>query len=191
MDKKNDLREKLAEQEAPQPQKIQSADTSKPIKESDDVLEKCVLERDEWKNKALLAQADMENLRRRVAQDLEKNTKFANANFAKDLLPVADNLANALEHAKKQAENQPDDTFCKNMIKGVEMTKHELETVFRKYGIQKLDSLGHPFDPNLHQVISQVEDKTKPAGTIIQEMQTGYLIGGERVLREAIVVVTK
>lgn len=189
MDKKSDLKEKVMEQEAPKPPKTGPSDTKNET--SAELIEKCLAERDEWKNKALLAHADMENLRRRVAQDLEKNTKFANTNFAKDLLPVADNLANALDYTQKQAQTEPENTFYKNMIKGIELTKHELETVFRKYGIEKLDSLGRPFDPNLHQVISQVEDKTKPAGTIVQEMQTGYLIGGDRVLREAIVVVTK
>lgn len=187
MDKRNDLKEKLAEAEAPQASEAEQAQASDT---SAEILQLTV-ERDDWKNKTLMAHADMENLRKRVAQDLEKNTKFANASFAKDLLPVADNLSNALEYAKKQVQNDSDNSFFQNMIKGIELTLHELENVFHKHGITKMDSLGHTFDPNLHQVISQVEDTTKPAGTIVQEMQTGYTIGGDRVLREAIVIVTK
>ena len=74
--------------------------------------------------------------------------------------------------------------------KGVELTEAELMKVFEKFGISKMDVMGQVFDPNFHQVIQEVEDKTKPAGTVIAELQTGYMING-RLLREAMVVVTK
>lgn len=188
MDKKSDLKEKLAEQET-----TETAPAKETVKKDKAEFDPTALvtDRDEWKNKALLAHADMENLRKRLALDLEKNTKFANAGFAKDLLPVADCLATAIDLAQKEAETSKDNAFLKNMIKGIEMTQSQLDNVFKKHGIEKIDALGEHFDPNLHQVISQVEDPTKPAGTIVQEMQTGYLIGKDRVLREAIVIVTK
>ena len=76
------------------------------------------------------------------------------------------------------------------LLKGVEMTEAELMKVFDKHGITKMDVLGKHFDPNFHQVIQEVEDKTKPNGTVIAELQTGYMIN-DRILREAMVVVSK
>ena len=136
-------------------------------------------------------QAEMENLRKRTAIDMENHLKFACSKFAKDLLPVADCLANALECAQKEADNAPDNAFLKNMITGLQMVQKQLSDALKKQGVEKIDSLGNVFDPNLHQVISQIDVPDTEAGTIVQEMQTGYTIGGDRVLREAMVVVAK
>jgi molecular chaperone GrpE len=75
-------------------------------------------------------------------------------------------------------------------LKGIELTQSELTKVFDKFNIHKMDILGSVFDPNFHRVIQEVDDKTKPAGTIIAEVQTGYMIQ-DRILREAMFVVTK
>ena len=71
------------------------------------------------------------------------------------------------------------------------MTAGNLTSALKKQQIEKMESMGKVFDPNLHKVIQEVEDATKPAGTVVQELQTGYTIGGDRVLREAMVIVTK
>ena len=92
------------------------------------------------------------------------------------------NCANPLQNENK--EN------CEALLKGVELTENELQKVFGKFGIAKMESLNKIFDPNFHQVIQEVEDPSKPAGTIIAELQTGYMIN-DRILREAMVVVTK
>lgn len=136
------------------------------------------------KNDYLRALAEAENTKKRCAQEIEKNTKYAIASFAKNLLSVADNLHRAIESAGANPKS------CKDLLKGVELTENELTKVFAKHGISKMDIMGKTFDPNFHQVIQEVEDKEKPNGTIIAELQTGYMIN-DRILREAMVVVTK
>ena len=151
-------------------------------------IEKLKAENLSLKNEFLRAYADAENTKKRCAQEIEKNTKYAISSFAKDLLTVADNLHRAIE-ALPEAEKAKCEE-AKNLLKGVELTEAELMKVFKKFGIQKVESLGKVFDPNYQRVIQEVEDKEKPAGTIIAELQTGYMIN-DRILREAMVVVTK
>ncbi len=149
-----------------------------------------------WKELAMRSQAEMENLRKRTQHDIEAAHKYANGSFAKDLLPVADYLAGAIDCALKEIEkqiaagNQPD-TFMQNLLKGVEMTQTQLQTVFRQHAIEKMETTGLVFDPNLHKVIQEVENPELEPGTIVQELQSGYTIGKDRVLREAMVIVSK
>ena len=104
------------------------------------------------------------------------------------MLSVADNLDRAL---KSIPEDKKDDCeHLKNLLAGVEMTQHELTKVFEKFGIKKMEIIGTKFDPNFHQVIQEVEDKEKANGTIISELQSGYMIN-DRILREAMVIVSK
>ncbi len=134
----------------------------------------------------LRAFADAENTKKRCAQEIEKNNKYAISSFAKNLLSVADNLHRAIEAVNKEDGKDS----CEALLKGVELTEAELMKVFNKFGISKMDIIGSVFDPNFHQVIQEVEDTSKPAGTIIAELQTGYMLN-DRLLREAMVVVTK
>ena len=138
------------------------------------------------KDDYLRAFAELENTKKRCQQEIEKNNKYAVASFAKNLLNVADNLQRALDAAGKK---ESADT-CEALVKGVELTQNELNKVFEKFDIHKMDIVGKVFDPNFHQVIQEVEDKSKPAGTVVAEVQTGYMIH-DRILREAMVVVTK
>ena len=155
---------------------------------ADDELELLKLENKKLKEDFLRAYADAENTKRRCTQEIEKNNKYAISSFAKNLLSVADNLDRAL---KSIPENKKDDCeHLKNQLTGVELTNNELMKVFDKFGIKKMDILNTKFDPNFHQVIQEVEDKEKPAGTVVAELQTGYMIN-DRILREAMVVVTK
>ena len=151
-------------------------------------IEKLKAENLTLKNEFLRAYADAENTKKRCAQEIEKNTKYAISSFAKDLLSVADNLHRAIE-ALPEAEKAKCEE-AKNLLKGVELTEAELMKVFKKFGIQKVDSMGKVFDPNYQRVIQEVDDAGKPAGTIIAELQTGYMIN-DRILREAMVIVTK
>lgn len=134
----------------------------------------------------LRAFAEAENTKKRCAQEIEKNNKYAISSFAKSLLSVADNLHRAIDAVNNNEGNEN----CEALKKGVELTEAELMKVFEKFGITKMDIMGRVFDPNFHQVIQEVEDKSKPAGTVIAELQTGYMLNG-RLLREAMVVVTK
>ena len=151
---------------------------------------------EKWKDLAMRAQAEMENLRKRTQIDIEKANRYANASFARDLLPVADYLSNAIDYAQKEIEkakesNTDCDSFLINLLKGVEMTQKQLQTVFEQHQIRKMETVGTIFDPNLHKVIQETENAEKEPGTIVQELQSGYTIGGDRVLREAMVIVTK
>ena len=149
------------------------------------VLEKLMEENAKLKDDYLRAFAEAENTKKRCQQEIEKNNKFAIANFAKNLLGVADNLQRAIDVASKE-----ENPACEGLLKGVELTQNELTKVFDKFNIHKMDIMGTVFDPNFHQVIQEVPDDSKPAGTIVAEIQTGYMIS-DRILREAMVVVTK
>lgn len=137
------------------------------------------------KDSFLRAYAEAENTKKRCQQEIEKNEKFAISSFAKELLSVADNLQRAIFAVSEENKEQ-----CAALLKGVEMTQTELTKVFAKFGIKKVDCLDKVFDPNLERVVQEVEDKTKPAGTVIAELQSAYTIN-DRILREAMVVVTK
>lgn len=165
-------------------QDLEDKETEKNIEDSEE-YQKLKEENAQLKNDFLRAYAEAENTKKRCAQEIEKNSKYAISSFAKELLSVADNLHRAIDSVADVSTAE-----CEGLLKGVEMTEAELTKVFNKFGIQKMNILGSHFDPNYHQVIQEVEDKEKPAGTIIAELQTGYMIN-DRILREAMVVVTK
>ncbi len=157
-----------------------------PVDEGGDDLEFLKNENKKLKEDFLRAFADAENMKKRCAQELEKNSKYAISSFAKSLLSVADNLHRAID----AVNNDDSSENCKALLEGVRLTEAELMKVFAKFGISKMDIMGKVFDPNFHQVIQEVEDPSKPNGTVIAELQTGYMIN-DRILREAMVVVTK
>ncbi len=178
--------EEILEEEIKKPQAEElSAEVSA---EEDEELLRLKEENQKLKEDFLRAYADAENTKKRCAQEIEKNNKYAISSFAKNLLSVADNLDRAL---KSIPEDKKDDCeHLKNLLAGVEMTQHELTKVFEKFGIKKMEIIGTKFDPNFHQVIQEVEDKEKANGTIISELQSGYMIN-DRILREAMVIVSK
>ena len=139
------------------------------------------------KDQLLRALAEQENVRRRAQRDKEDAVKFAASNFAKDLLAPADNLRRAIESVP---ENLPHDQTVRNLLAGVEATERELLTAFERHGIKRIEAQGERFDHNLHQAIFEVEDSGKPAGTVVQVLQPGYLLA-DRLLRPAMVGVAK
>ncbi len=138
----------------------------------------------EERERAIRAVAEMENLRRRAAQDVEKAHKFALEKFAAELLPVLDNLERAIELADKE-----NDTL-KPMIEGVELTLKSMQSGVAKFGLVALDPTNQPFDPNAHQAISMVPSADVAPNTVIAVMQKGYELNG-RVIRPAMVMVSK
>jgi molecular chaperone GrpE len=141
-----------------------------------------------FKDQALRAMAEAENTRRRAQREIEDSAKFSVSNFARDLLPVADNLRRALDGITPDARKADDklDKFCA----GMELTERELLTVLERYNVRRVDPLGQPFDHNLHQAIMQVDGGDKPAGTVMQVLQAGFTIH-DRLLRPALVAVSK
>ena len=163
---------------------------------ADESLQKMAEEVAHWKDMAMRAVAETENVKKRTQIDIAKANRYAMGTFAKDLLPVADSLEQALaftrgEIEKEKQAGKKSDPILENLLKGVEMTANNLEGALKKQQIERVESLGKVFDPNVHKVIQEVDDPSKPAGTIVQELQPGYMIGGDRVLREALVIVSK
>jgi molecular chaperone GrpE len=140
------------------------------------------------KDQLLRAVAETENVRRRLEQQAEDRGKYAVGNFAKDILQVADNLRRALESIP--AEAREGDPMAHKLAEGVELTERTFLSTLERYGIKRIESMGQRFDPHQHQAMMEIEDATKPAGTVILEMQAGYTIH-DRLLREAMVGVAK
>ena len=143
----------------------------------------------ELKDRLLRTLAEMENMRRRADREIADSRQYAVANFARDLLGVADNMQRALGTLSADFRDQAD-PVVKSHIEGVELTERELVKVMEKHGIKRFDPQGQKFDPNLHQAMMQVPDSSVPDGTVVQVMQPGYMIA-ERVLRPALVGVSK
>ncbi len=134
------------------------------------------------------AVAELENYRRRAEREREDVAKYAISNFARDMLAVADSLGLAL--ASISAEVRSEDKNLDNLAAGVELTERGLMAAFERHGITKVDPMGERFNHDLHQAMFEIEDKEKPAGTIVEVMQAGYVLK-DRLLRPAMVGVTK
>lgn len=133
---------------------------------------------------ALRAQADAQNVKRRAEQDVEKARKFALESFCKELLPVVDNLERTL------AVTEGHDDSVKPIIEGVELTLKSFTDALRKFHIEPVDPEGEPFDPQLHQAMSLVENPDVEPNTVIAVMQKGYTLNA-RLVRPAMVMVSK
>lgn len=180
-----------SETEHAQEQALAGAIDTQPAESSvdaaEDALEGAQKEINTLKDQILRAMAETENTRRRMKKETEEAQKFSIATFAKEVLSVADNFRRALEAVPKDgAENET----LKNLMTGVEATERQLLATFERFGIKKIDPMGQPFDPHMHRVMMEMEDLSKPAGTVVQVFQPGYLIH-DRLLREAQVVVSK
>ena len=138
----------------------------------------------EARDSVLRAHADAQNVMRRAEQDVEKARKFALESFAKELLPVVDNLERALEAASG------DDAAVKAIAEGVDLTLKSFQGALGKFHIEAVDPAGEPFDPNLHQAMSMVENAEVEPNTVIAVMMKGYTLNG-RLLRPAMVMVSK
>ena len=132
----------------------------------------------------LRAHADAQNVKRRAEQDVEKARKFALESFARELLAVVDNLERALEATAGQ------DEAVKPVTEGVELTLKSFLDALRKFNVEAVDPQGEPFDPNLHQAMSMVENSEVEPNSVIAVMQKGYTLNG-RLLRPAMVMVSK
>ena len=137
---------------------------------------------------ALRAQADAQNVMRRAEQDVEKARKFALERFCNELLPVVDNLERALEATVGDAVD--DNEIVKPIAEGVELTLKSFLDALKKFNIEAVEPEGEPFDPQLHQAMSLVENPDVEPNTVIAVMQKGYTLNG-RLVRPAMVMVSK
>lgn len=139
------------------------------------------------KQEVLYAKAETQNVRRRMEKDIQDARNYAATGFARDILSVADNLARAI--GAVPAELREDEKLS-GLVAGIEATQRELEKVFSQHGITRIASMGLPLDPNQHQAMMEVPSDEHEPGTIVQEMQSGYMIK-DRLLRPAMVGVSK
>jgi molecular chaperone GrpE len=143
----------------------------------------------EARDKMLRTLAEMENLRQRTRREVSDAKTYGITGFARDVLEIADNLQRALDAVPAEARAAADPGL-KSLIEGVELTERSLLNALEKNGVKKFDPSGEKFDPNFQQAMYEVPDPSVPAGTVVQVVQAGYMIG-ERVLRPALVGVSK
>jgi len=135
-------------------------------------------------DQALRMAADLQNVRRRAEQDVEKAHKFALEKFASDLLPVVDSLERGLELSS------PDDQSIKSVREGMELTLKLFHDTLKRYQLEAIDPHGAPFNPEHHQAVAVQESAHAEPGSVLNVFQKGYLLSG-RLLRPAMVVVSK
>jgi molecular chaperone GrpE len=170
----NDQDEKLTEDEI--------AGAEQPAEPTvEDVLAAKDAEMAEIKDRMLRAVAEVENVRRRLEREKQEASAYAVTGFARDLLAVADNLRRALDAAAGEASP---------LLAGVEMTEKELLKAFDRHGITRIESVGQKLDPHRHQAMLEVDADGAEPGTIVAELQSGYMLR-DRLLRPAMVSVAR
>ena len=143
----------------------------------------------ETEDKLLRSLAEIENQRRRFEKEIKDAFEFGSFNFAKESLSLLDNLQRAKDAIKNDIvlkENKDLDKFLDN----INILEKDIVSIFEKNNIKKIESIGKKFDPNLHQAMTEIEDEKHEAGSVVQEIQSGYMLG-QRLLRPALVSVAK
>ena len=153
------------------------------------VLQSLQAEVDSLKDQRLRALAEAENIRRRADKEKADASQYAVTKFARDMLGIADNFARALAAVPAPIRDAADPQV-KAVLDGVEATDRQLIQTLERYGVKPVDTSDGKFDPNLHQAIAEVPGNGKPAGSIVDVVQSGFMIG-ERLLRPAMVTVAK
>lgn len=166
-------------------QAAQAGEVSEKVSEKEELEAKIAAlekdKRDNW-DRYLRTAADLENLRKRQKREMDDARLESKGRVLKEMLPVVDNLERAIEHATAQAGTNP-------IVEGVQLVLRQFLTAFERLDVTPIEAAGQPFDPNLHEAISQQETDAPP-GTVVQVLQRGYK-SGERLLRPALVVVAK
>ena len=141
----------------------------------------------EAQDRLLRALAETENVRRRAQRERADAEKYGLGRFANDMLPVADNLRRALDSLP---ESEAKDDRTKSLLAGVAATERELLAAFERHGLKRIDPMGEKFDHNFHQAVFEAENSGRPAGTVVEVLQPGYVLH-DRLLRPAMVGVAK
>jgi molecular chaperone GrpE len=140
-------------------------------------------------DKILRSLAEMENQRRRFEKERNEAFEFGGFNFARESLPLLDNFERAITSFQNDEKFKVNNDFDE-IIDGMEIIKKDIISIFKKNGIEVIESLNKKFDPNFHQAMLEVEDNSKESGLVVQEIQKGYMMKG-RLLRPSMVGVTK
>jgi molecular chaperone GrpE len=153
----------------------------------DDALEMLKSDLEAARQDVLYAKAETQNVRRRLEKDVADARAYAATGFARDILSVSDNLSRALEAIPQDLR---EDERLKGLVAGLEATGREIDKVFGLHGITRIAAVGLPLDPNQHQAMLEIPSAEAAPGTIVQELQAGYMIK-DRLLRPAMVAVAK
>ena len=164
----------------------ETADGAPEVAEHDRVaeLEKAL---EDANSKALYAAAEMQNVRRRLETEKQQAGLYATTQFARDLLAIKDHLERALGAVSEELRN---DKVASNFLAGIESTARELDAVFTRHGVTRIDAMGEALDPHRHQAMMEIPSDEAEPGTIVQEMQPGYMLK-DRLLRPALVGVAR
>ena len=184
-----DQNDQGADQATPETSINSAAGEASAAPNEDDPMVAVAREAADYKDKLLRSLAEMENLRKRTERQVADARDYGIAAFARDILAVADNMERALGALDADLREKADGG-TKALLDGVELTERELLKVLEKHVVKKFEPLDEKFDPNLHQAMFELPDASRPAGTVAQVIQPGYMIG-ERVLRPALVAVAK
>ena len=166
--------------------RAQTAKGAPEVAEHDHVAE---LERqlEEARQQVLYAAAENQNVRRRLEAELKQATSYAASQFARDMLAIKDHLERALVAVTDELRS---DKTASQFLAGIEATARELESVFARNGVERIKSVGEKLDPNRHQAMMEIPTDQAQPGTIVEEMQAGYMLK-DRLLRPALVGVAK
>jgi molecular chaperone GrpE len=164
------------------PVEVEAPAQQDPVAELKAKLEAAEKDAKDNKDRWLRAAADLENTRKRTKREIEDAKIDSKFKVLKEMLPVVDNLERAIEHAGGAGEKNP-------IVEGVQLVLRQFTTAFERLEVTAIDAMGQPFDPNLHEAISQ-QESDQPPGTVVQVLQRGYR-AGDRLLRPALVVVAK
>jgi molecular chaperone GrpE len=165
---------------------VDEASDADPVKDLETKLAKAESEKkDNW-DKFLRAAADLENHRRRSKRDLDDARAEAKQRVLKEMLPVVDNLERAVQHAEEAIKGAD----LTAIVEGVRLVLRQFGHALERADVTPVEAQGQPFDPNLHEAISQQETADQPPGTVVNVLQRGYKLG-DRLLRPALVVVAK
>ncbi|MFO1096291.1 MAG: nucleotide exchange factor GrpE [Planctomycetaceae bacterium] len=146
-------------------------------------LAAALAERDANYQRLLRAQADFDNSRKRAQREADEERKFAVLPVVRDILPALDNLRRAVDAARPVAE-------ASNLVHGIDLVLQQVEQTFGKYGVTPIAAVGQPFDPHLHEAVTQMPSPEHPPMTVLQELERGYKLH-DRVIRPGKVIVSQ
>ncbi|GBF10125.1 MULTISPECIES: nucleotide exchange factor GrpE [Tepidibacillus] len=173
--------ENVAEQEVSAEMNNEKDSNEVGVQEEQDEVSQLKQTIEELQNRLLRTQADFENFRKRTRVEKEELAKYATAKLVESLLPAIDNFERAIDSSK---DSQNLDLF----LQGVEMVYRQIEQVLTQEGLEKIEAVGQPFNPEIHQAVMQVETDEFDSGIVVEELQKGYKLK-EKVIRPSMVKV--
>ena len=166
-----------------------AAEAAAPRMESNAAIEALQAEVASMKDRMLRTMAEMENLRRRTEREVADAKSYGVTSFAREMVSAVDNLQRAVASVPADARTEAS-AALQSFIQGIELTERDLLSRMARFKVQPIETIGSRFDPNRHEALFEMPDESVPSGTVVQQVETGYVIG-ERVLRPAKVGVSR